>query len=267
MQTCRPGYGYGKMNVFDTHAHLLTDAFDEDREQVIARIHAAGVCLCMEAGTTLEDSEKAIEQARTHDFLYAAAGIHPHEAQDAPADAIDRLQTLLLSDEKCKALGEIGLDYHYDFSPREIQKRLFAEQLDLAIQLDKPVIIHDREAHADTLSMLTERKGKSRGILHCYSGSLEDAKKYLDMGFYLSFAGPLTFKNAHKLQEVAAYVPMDRVLCETDSPYLTPVPKRGQRNDPSNVVLVVEQLARCKQMDPEQVACRTVENGKAVFSI
>lgn len=254
------------MQVFDTHAHLLSDAFDEDRDEVIARIHAAGVCLCMEAGTTLEDSQKAIEQAQAHEFLYAAAGIHPHEAQDAPQDAMARLQTLLMQ-EKCKALGEIGLDYHYDFSPRDVQKRIFAEQLDLAIQMNKPVIIHDREAHADTLAMLTARKGKSRGILHCYSGSLEDAKKYLDMGFYLSFAGPLTFKNAHKLQEVAAYVPMDRVLCETDSPYLTPVPKRGQRNDPSNVVLVVEQLARCKNIEPALAARQTLENGKAVFNI
>ncbi len=254
------------MQVFDTHAHLLSDAFDDDREQVIARIHAAGVCLCMEAGTTLEDSAKAAAQAEQYDFLYAAAGIHPHEAEDAPADALDRL-TVLLRHPKCKALGEIGLDYHYDFSPRDVQKRLFAEQLDLAIQMDKPVIIHDREAHQDTLSMLSERKGKARGILHCYSGSLEDAKKYLDMGFYLSFAGPLTFKNAHKLQQVAAYVPMDRVLCETDSPYLTPVPKRGQRNDPSNVVLVICQLALCKGIEPEEAARRTMENGKAIFAI
>ena len=174
---------------------------------------------------------------------------------------------MLLRHPKCKALGEIGLDYHYDFSPRDVQKRLFAEQLDLAIQLDKPVIIHDREAHQDTLSLLSQRKGRARGILHCYSGSLEDAKKYLDMGFYLSFAGPLTFKNAHKLQQVAAYVPVDRVLCETDSPYLTPVPKRGQRNDPSNVALVIRQLAQCKGIEPDEAARHTMKNGKAVFAI
>lgn len=154
------------MQVFDTHAHLLSDAFDKDREQVIARIQAAGVCLCMEAGTTLEDSAKAVAQAEQYGFLYAAAGIHPHEAEDAPADVLDRL-TVLLRHPKCKALGEIGLDYHYDFSPRDVQKRLFAEQLDLAIQLDKPVIIHDREAHQDTLSLLSQRKGRARGILHC----------------------------------------------------------------------------------------------------
>lgn len=254
------------MKVFDTHAHLLSDAFDEDREQVIARIQSAGVCLCMEAGTTLEDSAKAVEQSEQYDFLYAAAGIHPHEAEEAPENALDQLEKLL-AHPKCKALGEIGLDYHYDFSPREIQRRMFAEQLDLAIALDKPVIIHDREAHADTLSLLTARKGKSKGILHCYSGSLEDAKKYLDMGFYLSFAGPLTFKNAHKLQQVAAYVPLDRVLCETDSPYLTPVPKRGQRNDPANVALVIEQLAQCKGIAFDEAAQHTLENGKAVFGI
>ena len=254
------------MQVFDTHAHLLSDAFDDDREQVIARIQAAGVCLCMEAGTTLEDSAQAVAQAEQYGFLYAAAGVHPHEAEDAPADVLERL-AVLLRHPKCKALGEIGLDYHYDFSPRDVQKRLFAEQLDLAIQLDKPVIIHDREAHQDTLSLLSQRKGRVKGILHCYSGSLEDAKKYLDMGFYLSFAGPLTYKNAHKLQQVAAYVPMDRVLCETDSPYLTPVPKRGQRNDPSNVALVIRQLAQCKGIEPEEAARHTMENGKAVFAI
>lgn len=254
------------MQLFDTHAHLLSDAFDEDRDEVIARIQAAGVCLCMEAGTTLEDSRHAVCQAETHAFLYAAAGIHPHEAQDAPADVLDQLRGLL-AHEKCKALGEIGLDYHYDFSPREIQRRLFAEQLDLAIQLDKPVVIHDREAHADTLALLNERKGRTRGVLHCYSGSKEDAKKYLEMGFFLSFGGTLTFHNARKVQEVAAYVPLDRILCETDSPYLTPVPKRGQRNDPANVRLVIEKLAEIKGLAPEETAQRTLQNGKDAFAI
>lgn len=254
------------MKVFDTHAHLLSDAFDEDRDEVIARIHTAGVCLCMEAGTTLADSERAIALADEHAFVYAAAGIHPHEAEGAPEDALDRLGALLMH-KKCRALGEIGLDYHYDLSPRDVQRRVFAEQLDLSIELDRPVIIHDREAHADTLALLTERKGKARGVLHCYSGSKEDAKKYLELGFFLSFGGTLTFKNARRVQEVAAYVPMERILCETDSPYLTPVPKRGQRNDPANVALVVEKLAAIKGVAPEEAARRTLENGKAVFAI
>lgn len=250
--------------LYDTHAHVNESAFDADRAAVLARIHANGVALYNEVGTDLADSARAIALAQTHDWIYAAAGIHPHEAQQAPADYLTQLQALL-EQPKCIALGEIGLDYHYDFSPRDVQRRVFAEQLTLALAMDKPVIIHDREAHQDTMQAIAAHRGALRGVMHCYSGSLEDAKRYLNLGFYISFAGPLTFKNANKLREVAAYVPMDRVLCETDSPYLAPVPVRGKRNDPQHVAHVVRMLAEIKGISFEQAALVTMENGKNLF--
>ena len=250
--------------LYDTHAHVNENAFDEDRADVLARIHANGVSLYNEVGTDLADSRRAVALAQCHDWIYAAAGIHPHEAKHAPADYLTQLEELL-AQPRCVALGEIGLDYHYDFSPRDVQRRIFDEQLTLALAVHKPVIIHDREAHQDTMTAIAAHRGALRGVMHCYSGSLEDAKRYLNLGFYISFAGPLTFKNASKLREVAAYVPMDRVLCETDSPYLAPVPVRGTRNDPQNVSHVVRMLAEIKGVSFEQAAQATMENGKNLF--
>ena len=252
--------------LFDTHAHLLAEQFDSDRDETLARTFAQGVSLYLEVGTTLCDSARAITWAHGHENVYCAAGVHPHEAQDAPEGYLAQLQALLAHD-KCVALGEIGLDYHYDFSPRDVQRRVFCEQLDLAIACQLPVIIHDREAHADTMAAISARRGRLTGVLHCYSGSLEDAKRYLDMGFYLSFGGPLTFKNAQKLPEVAAYVPQDRVLSETDSPYLAPVPLRGKRNEPAHVRYVVEKLAQLRHVAYEQMAQDACENGKRLFQI
>ncbi len=250
--------------LYDTHAHVNESTFDEDRADVLTRIHANGVSFYNEVGTDLTDSRRAIALAQRHDWIYAAAGIHPHEAQHAPADYLAQLEELLAK-PRCVALGEIGLDYHYDFSPRDVQRRIFDEQLMLALAVHKPVIIHDREAHQDTMTAIAAHRGVLRGVMHCYSGSLEDAKRYLNLGFYISFAGPLTFKNANKLREVAAYVPMDRVLCETDSPYLAPVPVRGTRNDPQNVSHVVRMLAQIKGISFEQAAQATMENGKNLF--
>lgn len=250
--------------LYDTHAHVNEHAFEADRADVLARIHANGVSLYNEVGTNLADSRRAIELAQANRWIYAAAGIHPHEAQQAPVDYLAQL-AVLLAQPRCIALGEIGLDYHYDFSPRDVQRRVFAEQLELARTTNKPVIIHDREAHQDTMNAIAAHHGQLRGVMHCYSGSLEDAKRYLKLGFYISFAGPLTFKNASKLREVAAYVPMDRVLCETDSPYLAPVPVRGKRNDPQNVAYVVQMLAEIKGISFEQAAQATMENGKKLF--
>ncbi len=251
--------------LFDTHAHLLSDAFDEDRRQVIECVEKE-IGLCLEAATTLVDSQQAQALSEKHDFLYCAAGIHPHEAAQAPAGYVSSLESLSRH-PKCRAIGEIGLDYHYDFSPREVQRRVFAAQLELAVALEKPVIIHDREAHQDVYDLLSAHRGRLYGVMHCYSGSWEMAKRFLDLGFYLSFAGPLTFKNAHKLVEVAEQAPLDRVLCETDSPYLTPVPLRGQRNDPRNVRLVVEKLAQCKRLPYPQIEQQTTQNGQALFGI
>ena len=252
--------------LFDTHAHLLAEQFESDRDETLARTFAQGVSLYLEAGTTLCDSACAVAWAQRHVGVYCAAGIHPHEAQQAPNDYLRQLHALLLQD-KCVALGEIGLDYHYDFSAREVQRRVFAEQLELAVACRMPVIIHDREAHADTMAALSAHRGQLTGVLHCYSGSLEDARRYLDMGFYLSFGGPLTFKNAQKLPEIAAFVPQDRILSETDSPYLTPVPLRGKRNEPANVRLVVEKLAQLRGISFDQMAQDTCQNGKRLFGI
>ena len=226
--------------LFDTHAHLLAEQFESDRDETLARTFAQGVSLYLEAGTTLQDSARAVAWAQQHQGVYCAAGIHPHEAQDAPQGYLAQLRALLQQD-KCVALGEIGLDYHYDFSPRD--------------------------AHADTMAALSARRGRLTGVLHCYSGSLEDAKRYLDMGFYLSFGGTLTFKNAQKLPQIAAYVPQDRILSETDSPYLAPVPMRGKRNEPAHVRYVVEKLAQLRHVPYEQMAQDTCENGKRLFQI
>ncbi|MBQ9988232.1 MAG: TatD family hydrolase [Clostridia bacterium] len=252
--------------LFDTHAHLLAEQFEADRAEVLARFKGEGVTLYLEAGTTAADSAKAIEWAQAHEGVFAGAGIHPHEAGEANAADIDALAGLLQK-EKCVALGEIGLDYHYDFSPRDVQKQVFEAQLCLAAAQKVPVVIHDREAHGDMLAMLSAFKGRVYGVMHCYSGSVEDAKRLLDMGYYISFSGSVTFKNAARLPEVAAYVPHDRILAETDSPYMAPVPKRGQRNNPGNVRLVVEKLAALRGIGFEQMAAQTRENGKRLFGI
>ncbi len=252
--------------LFDTHAHLCAEQFDTDREQTLRRTLDAGVCLYMEAGTSVDDSRRAIELAQTHEGIVCAVGIHPHDAKEAPEQYIVELEALL-GLPKCVAVGEIGLDYHYDFSPRDVQKRIFDAQLALAAKLAMPVIIHDREAHKDIFDMLFAYKGKLTGVMHCYSGSVDYAKKYLDMGFYLSFGGPLTFKNAKTPVEVAQFVPLDRILLETDSPYLTPVPFRGHRNEPMYVKYVVEALAKIKNIPFEKAAEATTENGKRLFRI
>ena len=253
--------------LFDTHTHLCASQFDNDREATIQRAVTAGVDLCLEAGTSIEFSRRAVALAQAHEAnIVAAAGIHPHDAKDAPQDFITELQ-VLLNQPVCVAVGEIGLDYHYDFSPRDIQKTVLDTQLSLAAQMKLPVIIHDREAHADILAMLTRYKGQIIGVMHCYSGSVEDADKYLDMGFYISLGGPVTFKNARRPREVAAYVPIDRLLCETDCPYLTPVPHRGKRNEPMYVRHVVEQIARIRGVSYEEMAQTTMQNGRRLFGL
>jgi len=200
-----------------------------------------------------------------YDFIYAAVGVHPHEVETLTEADMETLKQLAAL-EKVVAIGEIGLDYYYDNAPRELQKKWFLRQLELARELDLPYIIHDRDAHADTMEMI-KRVGYHRGVLHCYSGSAEMARELLDMGFYISFAGPLTFKNGKRAREVAEIVPMERLLIETDSPYLTPEPHRGERNDSSLVRFVCEKLAEIKGISVEEAARITYENGKQFFGI
>ena len=252
------------MNVFDTHCHLDDEKFDEDREEAYLRMADAGVRRCVCVGSDLATSRRSLAFSRAHEGVYAAVGVHPHEAKDAPAGYLDEL-TRLLDEKKAVALGEIGLDYYYDFSPRDVQKKVLAEQVDLAVKLDVPVIFHIRDAHGDMIDFFRSRKTLPGGIIHCFSGSTETAREYGKMGFYISFAGPLTFKKAPHLWEAAKAVPLDRLLVETDSPYLAPEPKRGRRNEPANVVWVLKKLAELREIPEEEMARITWENGCRVY--
>ena len=252
--------------LFDTHAHYDDEQFDEDREELLKSMPASGVGCIVNPGITVETSRTAVSFAQKYEHMYAAVGIHPencHGATQADFDAI----AALAKEPKVVAIGEIGLDYYWeDNPPREFQREVLAHQMGLAQELDLPVVIHDRDAHGDCMDMVRAFPGV-RGEFHCYSGSVEDAKILLDRGWYLGFGGSLTFKNARRAPEVVAYMPMDRLLLETDSPYLAPVPRRGKRNDSRNLPHVVQRIAEIKGISPEEVEKITWENGHRFFGI
>jgi TatD DNase family protein len=253
--------------LFDTHCHLDDRRFDEDREALINSLPDAGVYACLSCGSDLETSRASIAIAERYPFIYAAAGIHPHEAAKAGEGDLDMLIPLL-AHPKVLALGEIGLDFHYDFSPRDVQRKWLLAQLDLAYTLGKPMVLHVREAQGEMTSLLQERKGRlPGGVLHSYSGSAESAQQYLDMGLYISFSGSVTFKNADNLRRAARVVPLDRLLIETDSPYLTPVPFRGKRNNPALVRHVCETLAELFEMPYEDMARITRDNARRLLGV
>ena len=255
------------MDIFDTHAHLLDDHFDSDREQLIASLADNNVKLVMEACTDLGYLEKLIPFIERHPMIYGAAGLHPEELGPYALSDLDAVESAL-AHEKSKAVGEIGLDYYWpENPPREVQREFFDAQLSLAAAHHLPVIIHDREAHGDTVDILRAHKGQVTGVMHCFSGSYETAKECLDMGFYIGFGGALTFKNAKRNVEVAAKVPLDRLVVETDCPYMAPVPCRGQRNDPTKTLYVLQKLAELRSMDQETLAPVLFENGKRLFGI
>ena len=255
------------MDIFDTHAHLLDDHFDSDREQLIASLADNNVKLVMEACTDLGYLEKLIPFIERHPMIYGAAGLHPEELGPYALSDMDAVESAL-AHEKIKAVGEIGLDYYWpENPPREVQREFFDAQLSLAAVHHLPVIIHDREAHGDTVDILRAHKGQVTGVMHCFSGSYETAKECLDMGFYIGFGGALTFKNARRNVEVAAKVPLDRLVVETDCPYMAPVPCRGQRNDPTKTLYVLQKLAELRSMDQEALAPVLFENGKRLFGI
>jgi TatD DNase family protein len=250
--------------LFDTHAHLTHADFAGDLPEVLARARAAGVRYILNAGWDLASSAEAVALADPARGRYAAVGIHPHEAARAPADWRERLEELA-GRPGVVALGEIGLDYHYDFSPRPLQQRLFAAQLALAGELELPVLVHDREAHADTLAVLrreADRRGggRVRGVMHCYSGSRERAPELLGLGLWLGLGGPLTFANARRAVEVASAAPLAALLLETDCPYLAPGPYRGRRNEPAYLVRVAEALAAARGLTVAEVAEATTAN-------
>ena len=243
--------------------------FDEDRAQVIERMREAGVERAVVVADATEEIEPVFALAEKHDFLYAVIGVHPHNAKDY-TDETEALIRKWIRHPKCVCLGEIGLDYHYDLSPREVQREVFERQLDLALELNVPVQLHIREAHGETMDLLRTRHAAGRmpaGIMHCFTGSWECAKTYLAVGLYISLSGAVTFKNAPKLTEVAKNMPADRLLIETDCPFMAPVPMRGKRNEPAFVGYTCTKIAEIRGESPDAVALQTLENGLRAFGI
>ncbi|NLX62749.1 MAG: TatD family hydrolase [Tissierellia bacterium] len=253
--------------LIDSHAHLDDRRFDKDRDEIIKSLEEAGVELVINPGADVSSSIKAVALAEKYPNIYAAVGVHPHDAKTMDENTIDLLRSFTKR-EKVVAIGEIGLDYHYDNSPRDVQRKRFREQLALAKEVGLPVIIHSRDAAKDTYDILEEAQdGSLKGVMHCYSGSIEMAMEYIKLGFYISLAGPVTFKNARVAKEVAKAVPIDRLLIETDAPYLTPEPYRGKRNEPVYVRYVAGTIAELRGMTFEEVAKKTAENTKRLFNI
>lgn len=253
--------------LFDSHAHLDGERFDNDRDLVINRAKANGIAYIMNPGADFESSVRAVDLAQKYDMIYAAVGIHPHDASSLD-DSLLMMIEALSKKPKVQAIGEIGLDFHYDYSPRDVQRKWFVEQLRLAKRLKMPVIIHDREANQETFDTLRKEQAFETGVLmHCYSGSGELAKEYVKLGGYISIAGPVTYKNSRKLIEVIQTVPLERLMIETDSPYLTPEPFRGKRNESLYVKYVCEKIAQIKGLSIEEVAEATTHNAKTYFKI
>ena len=251
--------------VFDTHAHYESGAFNADRDELLRAVNAAGVGLILNQGCDVRSSRAAVELAERYDFIYAAVGIHPEDLECWDEDALAEIRALA-EHPKCRAIGEIGLDYYWDASRKEEQKLLFRWQIELALELQKPIVVHDREAHGDSLAIVRDYPAL-RGVFHCYSGSAEMARELIQRGWYLGFDGPVTYKNARKTIEVLEICPLDRILIETDSPYLSPVPMRGKRNDSRNLRYVIEKIAEIKGTAPGEIEAITWENGCALFDI
>jgi len=256
------------MNLFDSHCHLEDERFQEDRADVMARMQDAGVRRCILAGSDMDSSERIVQLTREHENVYGVVGVHPHEAKTWDDFCEAKITHWVQKEPRIVGVGEIGLDYYYDLSPREKQQEVFEKQLLLAYRLEKPVCFHIRDSHGDILTTLRKHRSTlPAGVIHCCSASLETAKEYLDMGFYISFAGPVTFKNANKLLDVAQYVPSDRILVETDSPYLAPVPMRGRRNEPAYVQYVAQRIAELRGVTAETLAQAAFDNTCRLFGI
>lgn len=253
--------------LFDTHAHLNADQFEEDVDEVIKRAQAEGVSNIVVVGFDEKTIKGALKLAESYEFIYAAVGWHPVDAIDMNDDHLAWIEQLA-SHPKVVALGEMGLDYYWDKSPKNVQKDVFRKQIRLAKKVKLPIIIHNRDAHEDIVKILKEEDAAEvGGIMHCFGSSLEIAKQCIEMNFYLSFGGPVTFKNAKKPKEVAKEIPLDRLLIETDCPYLSPHPNRGKRNEPSYVKLVAEAIAEIKEIPYQELVRATNENAKKLFAI
>lgn len=251
-------------NIFDTHAHYDDEKFDEDRKSLLESLPSKGVVNIINCGCDLQSSLKSIEFTEKYDYFYCAVGIHPSNITDASYEELDKIKELYRRD-KCVAVGEIGLEYHYDFVPKDLQLDIFEKQLRLANELDLPVIVHDREAHEDTINIL--KKYKPKGVVHCFSGSVEMAKEVLKLGMYIGLGGAVTFKNARKPLEIAEYLPSDRLLLETDCPYMSPVPFRGQRNSSDLIAFSAKKIAEVRNTDTQQLINIAAENAHRLFKI
>jgi len=250
--------------LIDTHTHLEMKDFDQDRDDVVNRAGEAGIEFMLTVGTTVNDCKKVLSLAAKYEAVYAAVGIHPHEVKRIDNRTYDALRELARAD-KVVAYGEIGLDFFRNHSPREMQIKRFGEQLELACEMGLPIIIHDREAHTETIEMLYALRGKIRGVIHCFSGDRVMAKKCLDLGFYISVPGTVTFPKADVLREVVKYAPLESLLVETDAPYLAPVPHRGKRNEPAYVAHTAAKLAEIKVIPLSEAESVTSANAKALF--
>ena len=250
--------------LFDTHAHMDDQAFDEDRQALLASLPQQQIGLLMNPGCSLESSRNACKLAGQYDYIYAAVGSHPDAADEVTEEVLDEYRRLVRENPKVKAIGEIGLDYHYEDIPREIQRKAFRIQMELARELNLPAIVHEREAHEDGMKIVEEFP-EVTGVFHCYSGSAEMAKWLVKRGWYIGFTGVLTLKNARKALEVAASIPLDRIVLETDCPYMSPDPFRGRRNDPGKLYRMAEKLAEIRGMSVEEIHAITTENGKKLY--
>ncbi len=251
--------------LFDTHAHMNDPVFDSDRDELLCGLPQQGVGLIMNPGCNLENSLQAIAIAEKYPFVYAAVGSHPDSADEVNEEVIQQYRRLC-SHEKVKAIGEIGLDYYYEDIPRQLQQKAFRMQMELAQQTGLPVIIHERDAHDDGMRMIREFPDVT-GVFHCYSGSAEMARQLVKLGWYIGFSGVLTFKNARKAVETAQFIPLDRIVLETDCPFMAPEPFRGKRNHPGYLYRMAEQLAQLRGLSVEEITAITTENGKRLYRI
>ena len=254
--------------IFDTHAHYDDEAFNDDRDALLKSLPEQGVGKVVDIAASVESLEQVTQLSHQYDHVYCALGIHPEEVGAMDDAVFARLSRLASQEEKCLAIGEIGLDYYWQEVPRDVQKDWFVRQLDLARELQKPVVIHSREAAADTIDIMKQQHAEEiGGVVHCYSYSVESAKIFYNMGFYFGIGGVLTYKNARKLVEAVDYIPMDRIVLETDCPYLSPVPNRGKRNSSLNIPYVVDKIAEIKGISPEEVRRITWENAHKLYRI
>lgn len=248
---------------FESHAHYDDGRFKNDREEILNLLPSCGIDYVINVGCDMKSSRESIKMAEKYDYIYAAVGVHPHDAENMKESDLDEIRQMS-NHKKVVAIGEIGLDFYYDNSPRDVQRYWFKRQLEIVKELNKPVIIHSRDASQETFDIIKE-SGVKKGVIHCYSGSAQMAMDYVKMGFYIGVGGVVTFSNAKKLVEVVETIQLEQILIETDSPYLSPIPNRGKRNDSRNLQFVVEKIAKIKDISPEKVANITKLNAKQLF--